>query len=120
MSLIGRTVNRLSNRKIQIIRFEGFYDSGRYERRQAETREIRANVQPARGSDLERLPENYRQQSAIAIFTLEVLRTGSAPSSPNAPGVVADRVVVDGIEYEIMTVENWPQHFRYIATRASQ
>lgn len=118
--MIGQTVNRFANEAIKVIRYDGFYDAGRFERRLAVARTIKANVQPARPDDLDRLPENYRKQGAIEIFTLELLRTGSASNDPNAPGVVADRVEFLGVEYEIATVERWRRHYRYIATRSDQ
>lgn len=113
---ISATVNRFAGRRVTVRRYEGFYDSGRYEKRLTETFEIRANVQPAKPNDLQRLPENYRQQGAYWIYphTDECLRTGSAPDT------VADNVEFGGVTYEIGVVDGWDRHTRYLAARAQQ
>jgi hypothetical protein len=113
MSLIGQTVSRFSNQTVTLGRKTGFWDSGRYVLQGDPSSTFQANVQPLRGDELQRLPEAYRKQGAIVLFTLTELRTGTVDT-------VADRVVYDGDEYEIFTVEKWRQHYRYIATRAQQ
>jgi hypothetical protein len=119
---IGSTVKRFANEKILVKRFDGFRDAGRFEKRETEAFEIKANIQPARAADLERLPENYRQQGAFWIYpkTNITLRTGSAATTPNEPGTVADEVTIDGVVYEIGAVDRWRRHTRYLAMRASQ
>jgi hypothetical protein len=121
MSIAG-TVTRFANETILVKRFDGFYDSGRWEKRLLESFEIRANLQPAGPSDLERLPENYRQQGAFWIYPKPTvdLRTGSAATSGNEPGELADEVTIDGVVYEIGAVDRWPRYKRYLAMRASQ
>lgn len=122
MSLIGNTVDRFANQAVQLVRYDGFYDAGRWESRQTETLEFKANVQPATGADLERLPENYRQQAAFWVYprTSLELRTGAASGDPQTPGVVADRVILNGVEFEVATAEVWRQHRRYLVVRATQ
>lgn len=122
MSLIGNTVNRFANEEITARRFDGFWDSGRFEKRETEAFSFPANVQPARPADLERLPENYRQQGAFWIWpkTAVTLRTGSASKSGNEPGVVADEVTIGGVVYEVGAVDRWRQHTRYLVARATQ
>ncbi len=119
---IQNTVRRFSNQTIRVRKFDGFYDSGRFEKRQTETVEIRANVQPAGTTDLQRLPENYRRQGAYWVWPPAtcVLRTGSASTSGNEPGVVADEVELNGVWYEVGAVEVWRRHARYLIARASQ
>jgi hypothetical protein len=119
---IGNTVRRFANETITVRRFEGFNDSGRWVSREVERFEIKANVQPARGSDLERLPEGYRSQGAFWVYpkTSVVLRTGSAALSANEPGTVADELVIDGVVYEVGSIDRWRRHRRYLAMRAQQ
>ena len=80
---------------------------------------IKGGIQPTTAKDLQRLPEGQRTNASIAIFTICDLRTG------DAPGTRADRVIprcgfFAGVEFEIQSVEAWPQHNRYIAIKAGQ
>lgn len=119
---IGSTVKRFANETVPVRRFDGFYDSGRWEKRLAESFEIKANVQPAGAADLERLPENYRRQGGFWIWprTNVELRTGEAARSANEPGVMADEVTIKGVQYEVGAVDGWRRHTRYLVARASQ
>ena len=61
------------------------------------------SVQPATGRDLLRLPEGLRTRDVVRIFCgLGELRTADERT-----GLVADRIVHLGEEYEVVSVEAW-------------
>lgn len=76
--------------------------------------EIVASFQSASGRVLERIPEADRTKENVRFFTTTELRTVGGESQP------ADRVVVGGKVYEVMSVAEWPGdlgHFDVLATR---
>lgn len=119
---IGGTVGRFAKQSVTVKRYEGFYSSGRWKKREVEAFVIKAGVQPASPADLQRMPENYRKQGAFRIFpkTSVTLRTGSASTSQDDPGVMADEVVIKGVVYEVAAVMDWPRHASYLAARHQQ
>jgi hypothetical protein len=114
--MVAQTVRRGSRQSLEVIRDGGFFDKGRYVEEKAGRFTIRGNVQPAPSQSIQRLPEGSRKEGAIALFTLAELRTAKAGDG----GHNADRVVFCDREYEIATVEIWPRHRRYVATRFGQ
>lgn len=61
---------------------------------------IVANIQPASGRDLQRLPEGMRQSETIVIFCeteLHVVKSGRLP----------DLIAYNGKSYEVSSVEPW-------------
>ena len=73
-----------------------------------------ATVHPARGSDLEALPEGDRNFESIMIFTRDELRTATSGDGE------ADRVCYDGKDYKVVSAEQWDRqsgHWRSIAQR---
>lgn len=80
---------------------------------------ITASVQPASGTDLERLPEGLRTTDIVTVFTSDALRVANETS-----GYKSDRVVFQGEEYEVIEVEQWtlPQlpHYKATAARVSR
>jgi hypothetical protein len=99
----------------QVKRAKGFYDKGVY-RRLGEPELIwaRGDIQPASQEQVERLPEGARADGAITIFTLTHLRTSESPNS------VADKVLYQGVEYEVSQAERWPSHHAYTCTKVGQ
>lgn len=67
------------------------------------TLEIVASVQPASGRDLLRLPEERRATETRVIFTATQLLVGGQGAA-----FEADLVTIDGVQWEIQNVENWP------------
>jgi hypothetical protein len=61
---------------------------------------IAASVQPLGGRELATLPEGERHSDQIKVYTTTEIRTGSQHD-----GTTADRLVVDGIVYEVRAVE---------------
>lgn len=98
----------------QVKRVDGFYDQGVYQRLTPQLSWAKGNIQPASQLDVERLPEGARADGALTVFTDADLRTTEAPNQ------VADRVFVQGVEYEISTVERWPAYNRYTLTKVGQ
>lgn len=118
MGLAG-TLTRMANKTVSVSRDSGAYVDGRYVDAAATTFEIKANVQPAPTSALSRLPEGSRVGGAISVFPAAgstALRTAST----GAAGHNADRITVDGQQYEVAGLDTWVQHTRYIATRYAQ
>lgn len=79
-----------------------------------------SSIQPARGADMKRLPENRRTEFAVVIYSRTQLRTADP-----VLGTDADRVQVDmgdgrGTQtFEVELAEPWGQgtHWRAIAVR---
>lgn len=73
------------------------------------------NVQPAGGDDIERLPQGHRGRRALRVYTDLELRTAAEGDGGHA----ADRVEIDGDEYEVSTSETWGHggYWRAIITR---
>jgi hypothetical protein len=61
---------------------------------------IRACVQPIMGRDLMRMPEGWRTQELLAIFTTTELFTKASANEP-------DTISVNGVNYQIQQVERW-------------
>jgi hypothetical protein len=82
--------------------------------------EGRGGIQPASPEDLQRVPEGQRDNAAIVIYPVDCeLRTAEPPDQR------ADRVTPKsgdycGIKFEIQSLEAWPNHRKYIATRLGQ
>ena len=98
----------------QIKRTNGFYERGIYRRVNSELTWAKGNIQPASKLDVERLPEGSRADGALTAFADVTLRTTEAPNE------VADRVLYQGVEYEVSGVERWPSYNRYVWTKVGQ
>lgn len=61
-----------------------------------------ASVQPIRPEEMSLVPELRRDTARFALFTTFYLRTADDERATNA-----DRVVIDGIEYEVFAVDIW-------------
>jgi hypothetical protein len=98
----------------------GSYPGGRWSGVGTSDEDILASVQPVSGRDLLRLPEGLRTRDTLAIITDDDLRTANETS-----GVEADRLVVNGEEWEVVAVDDWttvPQlgHRDCLAQRADR
>jgi len=102
------------NQCYQLKRTTGFYERGVYIRAETDLTWQSGNVQPASQAAIERLPEGSRKDGAITIFTHADLRTAASPND------VADRIVYQGVEYEVGGEEKWPSHSRYTCTKVGQ
>lgn len=67
---------------------------------------IRACVQPVSGRDLQRVPEGWRTQELITLFTPTELRTKTGMNEP-------DVVTVNGVAYQVQQVERWAELGNY-------
>ncbi len=94
-------------RKVKVKRIQkGAYDSqGIYVAGKTQTFDIQASVQPLGGKEMQYLSEGTRFKEGLKLYTDTKLRVVSEDKS--AP---ADRVVIDGIEYEVSSVQDWSQH----------
>lgn len=89
-------------------------DTRRWSTQDAEEEELRGQVEPATGNDLEVLPEGEITGNEIVIRTKTELRIADENADPQQ---LADQVEVDGDRYEVRNV----QHHRsviphYVAT----
>ena len=98
----------------QAKRTEGFYERGIYQRNSSALSWHQGNIQPASKAQIERLPEGGRADGAITIYTQSTHRTAAAPND------LADRVLYQGVEYEISAVEHWPAYNEYLCTKVGQ
>lgn len=77
-----------------------------------------ASVQPATPRDVQRLPENLREQETIAVFTTYDLRGASVEGRYQG-----DRVKWEGRDYEVKSVQRWRAAGNYVkalCTRVGQ
>lgn len=79
------------------------------------THSITANVQPATGRDLLRLPEGQRTREHIAIWTDGDLRTANEHA-----GTPADVVTWKGRTYEVQLIEPWSDLGGYVKAVAAK
>lgn len=63
----------------------------------ATTFEIQASVFPARGRELQRLPEGMRQKEHVLFYTTTPLQIIGAP----------DTISIRGVTYEVDSIEDW-------------
>jgi hypothetical protein len=80
----------------------------------------RGGFQPAQAKDLQRLPEGQRTDATVVIFTDAELLTGDTPGEQSDHVVARGPGVYNGVEFEIQSVEEWPNHRKYIAVKVGQ
>lgn len=79
--------------------------------------EFEASVQPLNGIEIQQLPEGERSRDSRKLYTTTALRTASAGS-----GAAADRIVIDGANYEVHTVQPYDTmaplpHYKVVVLR---
>ena len=114
MSALRNAARRWYVHKFQVKRTEGFYVRGVYQKVRSELIWGCGNFQPASKKETERLPEGARVDGALTLYTDAQLR------SVDSPNTVADRVLYNGIEYEVSTGEYWPSHNLFVVTKVAQ
>jgi hypothetical protein len=78
---------------------------------------IDGSFQPLKQSEQRLLPEGTRADGAAKIFTSTKLRTVEASESKKA-----DRLWYDGVEYEVVVVDNWSSlgdYYRAVLARVT-
>ena len=85
----------------------------------AKTFQGRGGIQPATAKDLQRLPEGQRNNAVIAIYTDCELLTGDVPGT-QPDHVIPRGEVFCGVEFEIQSLEWWPNHRKYLAIKVGQ
>ena len=114
MSALSQAVGIWHHHCFQLVRSEGFYERGVYRKTGTKITWQKGNVQPSAKADIDRLPEGSRADGAVTVFTHAFMHTA------NAPNQVADRIMYQGIVYEVSAVEYWPGHNRYVCTKVGQ
>lgn len=114
MSQLTQAAARWYVHCFQVLRTEGFYDRGIYRKVKSETFFCKGNLQPASQAQVDRLPEGARRDGALTMYTKAQLRTADSPNT------VADRVLYNGVEYEISGFEHWTSHSEYTLTKVAQ
>lgn len=103
----------------------GSYDSsGDFVAGAVSTDPIEASVQPAKGEDMELLPEGFRTSTAIRFYTNAELRTADADNTTQPDEVVVSglRGIDDGT-YQVQLVRPYPlllAHDRVIAVKLKE
>ena len=116
---LGGTTKRFARTCVDAIRDAGYFDKGRWIDAPPITFDFKAGVQPAPPEMIQRLPEGSRAEGAKVIFpepSAPALRTAKSGDI----GHNADRLTIDGQQYEVALVEPWRQHTRYGVTRFGQ
>ncbi len=77
------------------------------------------SFQPATAKDLQRLPEGERNEAVVALYTDDELVTGDVPGT-RPDHVIPGGKVFAGVTFEIQSLEPWPRHNKYLATKVGQ
>lgn len=98
---------------ITLTKYTNGYDSyGRGQKTADSTQKIRCSVQPLNGRELQQLTDNQRTKETLKIYTQEVITADTG-----------DKATIDGVEYTILTVENWmrtalsAKHYKLIVVK---
>lgn len=95
------------------------FQGGRWYEGEAVTASIVAAVQPLGSKELQALPEGYRTQDGIVVYsTSEVVPQGNRDSTNRG-----DVLLWKGVRYDVVQVEAWDTNGRYwraVATRSDQ
>jgi hypothetical protein len=115
LSLGRKLIASLNGQNYKVCRTIGsnFVD-GIYEPIQVET-SIFGTVQPVGGEDLVRIPEGDRKTDRLKIYTSDQLFT-SSDSTSNA----ADIIIINEIQYQVESVERWPDYNKAVLVRFKQ
>lgn len=87
--------------------FEGYDDgNGNWVEAKETTNKFKAkgSIQPVTGSDLNKLPEAFKDTESLKIYTQTELKTVDDTSNREA-----DIIIIDGKRYQVSVVENWRQ-----------
>ena len=91
------------------------YTDGRRNAPTSSTLTVLAMVQPLAGRELDRMPEGLQDKELRAVWTEADLKV-TVVGGDNEPDVIT----IDGVPYQVQTVENWSQlgnYRRYIAAK---
>lgn len=80
----------------------GSYVNGFYQAGTVEELSIQGSLQPTRGKDTLVLPEGFRFRQSFNFYSDDALTTASQVGLK-----LADRVLVDGVPFVVMTSEKW-------------
>jgi len=85
---------------------EGAYADGVWAPGTLAISNITASVQPIDGKTMQIVPEGRRQDARYRIYTDTLLMTAAAATA-TSPARQADRVTLDGVDYEVVAVLAW-------------
>jgi len=106
---IARVAKRYSKPVVIQRSKPGAHDEhGRWKEAPTEEISIDAVVQPARGKELQRLPEGRRTSESIKVYTTTPLFSAEVEDQ-NQP----DILVWQGKKYQIETIDNWEEYGDY-------
>lgn len=95
-------------RDVKVIRMgsQGHYDSqGMYVPGKDQSFTIKGSIQPVSGREMQFLPDGMRAREVYKFYTDTKLAVVSEDKSK-----AADRLVIDGKKFEVVTVEDWSRH----------
>lgn len=104
----------LGRKLVRRIQFAGGeYVAGEWTNGTPVRADISASVQPARGGDLELVPEGRRHEKSYRLYTTSTFT--------DTPGSQPDRVLLFGEEYEVVHSQRWDSglipHVKAIAVK---
>lgn len=114
MSVLGGAARMFYRHSFQVKRTAGFYDKGHYVKLDPAFFWAKGNFMAPSQKQIQRLPEGSRADGSQALYTAAELITAESPNQP------ADRVLFNGIEYEVTSGERWASHNWYIVTKVGQ
>lgn len=114
MSVLTGVAAMFYRHSFKVERSSGFYNDGRYDRSDPETHYAKGNFMAASARQLMRLPEGYRADGVQTLYTAFELRTAESPNQP------ADRVIFNGIAYQVTTSSGWTSHRWYLLAKVGQ
>lgn len=116
MSVLAGAARMFYRHSFQLKRMAGFYDqaTGHYVKLDPAFSWHRGNFMPASQVQIQRLPEGSRADGSQSLYTAAELITAESPNQ------IADRVMFNGVEYEVTAGERWASHNWYIVTKVGQ
>lgn len=96
----------------------GHYDeNGRWSPNPIEVSDIKANVQPVLGKELDQVPEGRRNRATIKIYTIDQLYSVTTKTGEKRQ---PDIIEYKGEDYEIFQVWDWGVYFKSMASIREQ
>lgn len=90
----------------------GTYVAGKYVPGAASTVTALATVQPLGGNDIMRIPEGDRTRERRKLYSADLLYI-ERPATKNK----ADEVSIDGVAWQVESIETWPNYWKVIVVR---
>lgn len=108
---LGRSlIKSMAGKKYKVSRSRGGeYVNGYWVESERDEVEILASIQPLSGKETLNIPEGDRNRERRKIYSADELRVGLQSNQADA-----DIITIDDKQWEVETVEAWPQYWKCI------